>query len=355
MRKICFLIGILVWGTIQTAKAADENIVLLMNAVNEQHLTPLDLPKLTMAAFEGLHNMDPKIRVANDKSRFTFYYDAKVYKNFNKPETDEIADWAELIDKVFKAAVQISPQISLKDFEAPDAMMSQMVATLDKDSKFYTAMEMADKSNLKRKVNFASRLIGDILYIRIGVFDVNTYQKMAELLRENKNAQALILDLRGNSGGQLLSASKVAGAFLEAGIVFMTKGKSKYSSMVYQASAKDEFEDKPVAVLVDANTASAAELVAGSLQEQSRAMIVGTETFGKGTTQNLQLLPNGSILAITNAAIYLPSGTSFTNRGVLPDYCVSNKTHSPENCERQDRMNNEEDVETAVMLLKSRI
>ena len=86
MRKICFLIGILVWGTIQTAKAADENIVLLMNAVNEQHLTPLDLPKLTMAAFEGLHNMDPKIRVANDKSRFTFYYDAKVYKNFNKPE-----------------------------------------------------------------------------------------------------------------------------------------------------------------------------------------------------------------------------------------------------------------------------
>ena len=355
MRKIWLLVGVLMFGTMQTAKAADENIVMMMNAVKEQHLSPLDLPKLSMAAFEGLHKMDPKVRVANDKSRFTFYYDAKVYKNFNKPENEEITDWAELIDQIFKAAVQISPQISLKDFEAPDVMISQMVATLDKDSKLYTAMEMADKSNLKRRVNFASRMIDNILYIRIGVFDVNTYHKMTMLLRKHKNAQALILDLRGNSGGQLLAASKVGGAFLESGIVFMTKGKSKYASMVYQASAKDEFDDKPVAVLVDADTASAAELVAGSLQEQSRAIIIGTETFGKGTTQNLQQLPNGSILAITNAAIYLPSGKSFADQGVVPDYCVSADANNAGKCVKQSRENREEDVETAVKLLKSRI
>lgn len=366
MRRFWVYVGFLMLGFIPTAHGADENILLFMNTVKDEHVEQIDLTKLTMAAFEGLHKMDPKVRVANDKSRFTFYYDAKVYKNFNKPESDDTTDWAELIDRVFKAAVQISPKISLKDYEAPDAMMSQMVVSLDKDSKLYTAMEMADKSKLKRKVNFASRMIDNILYLRIGAFDVNTAQEVNELIRDNEDAQALIIDLRGNSGGQLLSASKVAGAFLESGIVFMTKGKSKYSNMVYQASDKDEFEDKPIVVLVDGKTASAAELVAGSLQEQSRAIIMGTETFGKATTQHLLELPNGSILAITNAKIYLPSGKTFIDEGMMPDFCLSvprddiknfmvSKTAADKKCERQERYGQEDDVKMAVELLKTRI
>lgn len=354
MRKFWVYVVFLMLGFMPTAHGADENILGFMNTVKNEHIEPIDLTKLTMAAFEGLHNMDPKVRVANDKSRFTFYYDAKVYKNFNKPESDDTTDWAELIDRVFQAAVQISPKISLKDYEAPDAMMSQMVVSLDKDSKLYTAMEMADKSKLKRKVNFYSRMIDEILYIYIGLFDANTYLQVVGTLRENSNAKALILDLRGNRGGQLDSASKVASMFLEGGIVFMTKGRLAETNVVYQATARDEFEEKPIVVLVDSNTASAAEVLAGSLQEQSRAIIVGTETFGKGTTQQLLDLPNGSVLAITNAVIYLPSGKSFIGRGVFPDFCVNNEKTN-DNCERQDRVNNEEDIEAAVRLLKSRI
>ena len=366
MRKFWVYVGFLMLGFIPTAHGADENILLFMNTVKNEHIEQIDLTKLTMAAFEGLHKMDPKVRVANDKSRFTFYYDAKVYKNFNKPESDDTTDWAELIDRVFKAAVQISPKISLKDYEAPDAMMSKMVESLDKDSKLYTAIEMADKSKLRRKVNFSSRKIGDILYVRIGSFGVNTYLQIKKLLQSEQNIQALILDLRGNSGGQLASASKVAGMFLEGGIVFMTKGISEATNRVYQATAKDEFDEKPVVVLVDSKTASAAEIVAGSLQEQSRAIIMGTETFGKGTTQHLVEFPNGSILAITNAKIYLPSGKAFINNGVMPDFCLSvphdeinsfiaSKPQGERKCEHQEREGNEEDVKMAVELLKTRI
>ena len=136
--------------------------------------------------------------------------------------------------------------------------------------------------------------------------------------------------------------------------------------MVYSASEKGDFEGKPIVILVDGQTASAAEMMAGSLQEQSRALLVGTETYGKGTTQRLISFPNSSVLALTNAYIYLPSGKSFTDNGVMPDYCLSGKRGAAETkaavaekssgaCVRENREGRDEDVEAAVELLKTRI
>lgn len=366
MRKILvFVCGLMMLLT-NKVLAADENLEMFVSALENSHIMHVDMPKLTMAAFQGLKDMDPKINIANDKSRFTFYYDTKVYKNFNKPDPENVKEWLELIDKVTKAAIEISPNMALKDFEIPDAIMSRMAETLDEDSKFYRSMDLVDKSAIKRKLNFATREIGEILYVRIGTFNVKTPEQMAELLQNEKKAKAMIIDLRGNSGGQLSAAAKVGSMFLEEGIVFLTRGHGEDANVLYPADPEDMFAEKPIAILVDGNTASAAELFAASLQEQSRAVLLGTETYGKGTTQRLVTLPNGSVLAVTNAAIYAPSGMSFRERGVQPDYCLSGKNNRQENleslkidnvktCKQQNREGLDVDVELARRLLESRI
>ena len=143
MRKILAGVMAVLGFSLGNALAADENLLIFVDAIEQSYIEPRPMHRLAMAAFKGLHDMDPKVRVADDDVRFTLYYDAKVYKNFNKPEEDNALEWVELIDKVFKAVVQVSPQVSLKDFEAPDAMMNRMVEILDKDSKFYRAMDLA--------------------------------------------------------------------------------------------------------------------------------------------------------------------------------------------------------------------
>ena len=366
MRKILAVVWVLLMAGVGNVRAADENLMAFVGAVEQSYIEPLPIADLAKAAFKGLQDMDPKVRIADDKTRFTFYYDAKVYRNFNKPEGENSREWVELIDRVFKAAVKISAPISLRDYEAPDAMMSRMVEALDKDSKFYRAMDMADNSALKARRNFASRRIGDILYVRVGVFDINTSKQMSELMAQEKGAKAMILDLRGNSGGQLEAAAQVAGLFLDGGMMFMTRGRGTEANMVYSAEAKGDFDGKPVAILTDGETASAAELMAGSLQEQNRALLLGTETFGKRTTQRLVSLPNGSVFGLTNAYVYLPSGESLAEGGVRPDYCLSGKKGTAEaiaavaepgkgGCARENRKLRDEDVEAAVELLKTRI
>ena len=132
----------------------------------------------------------------------------------------------------------------------------------------------------------------------------------------------LILDLRNNPGGVLNGAVEVTDLFLDAGLVVYTQGRDKASRNDFDASAGDALNGKPLVVLVNGGSASASEIVAGALQDQERAIVVGNRTFGKGSVQTVLPLSKDRALKLTTARYYTPKGRSIQAEGIEPDIAV---------------------------------
>lgn len=151
----------------------------------------------------------------------------------------------------------------------------------------------------------------DIGYIALNSFAIKSDEEIRTALKKLKKQgmKYLILDLRGNGGGSLRSAVEICDEFLfPPQIIVITKGRTPESYAEYKAKKKGQFEDLPVAVLVNHYSASASEIVAGALQDHKRAIIIGTKTFGKGLVQTLYPLSEDTALALTTAKYYTPSG-----------------------------------------------
>jgi len=147
-------------------------------------------------------------------------------------------------------------------------------------------------------------------YIRIGSFSATTYQEFTESMQKlyKQGMKDLILDLQGNGGGYLQAAADLAGEFLEQGdLIVYTKGRT-VPRREYKADAAGSFRKGRLVVLVDEYSASAAEIVTGAIQDQDRGLVVGRRTFGKGLVQRPVELPDGSMIRLTIANYYTPSG-----------------------------------------------
>ena len=131
-----------------------------------------------------------------------------------------------------------------------------------------------------------------------------------------------MFDLRDNPGGLLNQAVKVSDDFLDGGLIVYTQGREENQQQKYFSHKKNDFEDYPMVVLVNGGSASASEIVAGALQDQKRAVIVGTQTFGKGSVQTILPLDDHSALRLTTARYYTPTGRSIQAVGITPDVDV---------------------------------
>ena len=132
--------------------------------------------------------------------------------------------------------------------------------------------------------------------------------------------KGLILDLRSNPGGRFEQAISVSDVFLDSGIIVSTRFRTEEQNMAAYARADDSEEDYPIIVLVDGGSASASEIVAGALQDHGRALILGTQTFGKGSVQTVIPMSDGSGLCLTTARYYTPSGRSIqVSGGITPN------------------------------------
>ena len=160
--------------------------------------------------------------------------------------------------------------------------------------------------------------------IRISRFQNQTGARLLEAIRrvEEVNGGPLsgaVLDLRNNPGGILSGAVSVADAFLDDGLIVYTEGRDPDSREEYYAKPSDFLSGVPIVALVNGGSASAAEIVAGALQDRRRAVIAGTRTFGKGSVQTIVTLDDGSALKLTTSRYYTPSGHSIQARGITPD------------------------------------
>lgn len=160
-------------------------------------------------------------------------------------------------------------------------------------------------------------------WIRLTRFSGHTTQDLLEALksaRSKGDIRGIVLDLRNNPGGLLEQSVSVSDAFLREGVIVSMRGRDSGSERTYQAKAQTTDVDAPLVVLVNAGTASAAEIVAGALRDQKRAVILGERTFGKGSVQNIIPMPDGTGLKLTVALYYTPSGKSIQAEGIVPDF-----------------------------------
>ncbi len=174
-------------------------------------------------------------------------------------------------------------------------------------------------------VKGAKMLEDGIGYVRVAQFNEPTNEALQRavdrLLKEGM--QALILDLRNNPGGLLSSAVDVSGNFLKRGdLIVSTKGRSGFGTQEYKAQRDAHYDDFALVILVNGGSASASEIVAGALQDNHRAILIGEKTFGKGSVQSVIPLEDGSAIRLTTAKYYTPSGRTIHEKGVEPDIVI---------------------------------
>ncbi|MET0232237.1 MAG: S41 family peptidase, partial [Rhodanobacteraceae bacterium] len=186
---------------------------------------------------------------------------------------------------------------------------------------------------LKREVIRVASVRGRLLepgyaYVRLSQFQSDTgaqlHRRIERLQQDNKAPlRGMILDLRSNPGGLLTSAVEVSDIFLDSGVIVTTKGRLKEADLSFRAAPGDALNGAPLVVLVDNGTASAAEIVAGALKDNHRALLMGRRTFGKGSVQTVLPLDADHAVKLTTARYYTPSGGSIQAAGIQPDIALA--------------------------------
>jgi carboxyl-terminal processing protease len=169
-------------------------------------------------------------------------------------------------------------------------------------------------------------------YLRISQFQVNSGAEVGKALAllkkqsAEKNLRGIILDLRNNPGGVLQAAVEVTDHFLSKGLIVYTKGRIANSELRFSADAADASDGVPLVVLINGGSASASEIVAGALQDHKRGVLMGTNSFGKGSVQTVLPLNNERGLKLTTALYFTPNGRSIQAQGIVPDIVVRRAT-----------------------------
>ncbi|MEQ8639444.1 MAG: S41 family peptidase [Alphaproteobacteria bacterium] len=172
-----------------------------------------------------------------------------------------------------------------------------------------------------------ARRTNDVLHIHLTGFNQETARRLAGVLggidHSDTALKGLVLDLRGNPGGLLDQAIEVADLFMSSGVILTTDGRHPDADQNFAAGGQDLARGLPLVVLINGNSASAAEVVAAALQDRGRGLIVGTNSFGKGSIQSITRLPNDGELTLTWARFVAPSGYAIHGLGLLPDICTA--------------------------------
>jgi carboxyl-terminal processing protease len=185
--------------------------------------------------------------------------------------------------------------------------------------KEYTVTVTRDTIELP---NIESELKGDVGYVRLAQFNAKSGEDIAKAVKslEKKGARSFVLDLRDNPGGLLEEAVDVTSLFVPSGIVVSVD--SRVGDTISQRATGNDITDAPLVVLINGNSASASEIVAGALQDHGRATLLGEKSFGKGSVQTVEQLSNGGAVKFTTAHYLTPKGRSIDGEGLTPDVVV---------------------------------
>ncbi len=314
----------------------------VFNQLRSNFVEEIDDHTLLVAAIEGmLSKLDP----------WSAFIDAEQSQEFDDSAKGryggigvslDLREWRLLVDSVtpdgpaaragviagdLVTAVNGRPVRGRKIFESADALTGEPGSEVTVRIK--SRNKRSRELKLVREFIPVSSVNSELLKGGIGYFEITHFHRNSHLELENsiktlqEQAQTLmngvILDLRGNPGGVVLPAVEMADGFLDEGLIVYTKGRYDASLLEFRAHPGQWAADVPVAILVDGKTASASEVLAGSLQDHGRAVIIGEQMFGKGSIQSIFNLRNGSILKLTTAHYFTPLGKTIHEQGIEPD------------------------------------
>ena len=208
--------------------------------------------------------------------------------------------------------------------------------------EFTLVRELAPKSSVRSQM-----LEQGIGYIRIAVFQEETseeFKSAIHQLQTESPLQGLVLDLRNNPGGLMPISVEVADTLIDQGLLLYTEGRLPDANKQYYATYGDLTNGAPIAVLINGGSASASEIVAGALQDQERATIIGTQSFGKGSVQSVIPLGDGRAIKLTTAHYLTPNGRFIHGQGIEPDIIVDSTT--------QETGSRDSQIAKAILLLK---
>lgn len=235
----------------------------------------------------------------------------------------EAGDRIVKIDGEETAGISIMDAVSkLRGPKGTDVTISIMRDGFDRPKDYTITRDIIKIKSVRHRV-----LNDGVGYIRISSFQENTADDLKAALKElnshNPPLWGLVLDLRNNPGGLLDQAITVSDLFLKSGVIVTTKGRSSAESgKIYRARDLGIEPNMPIIVLVNGGTASGSEILAGALRDNNRALLLGTQTFGKGVMQMIVPLRDGSALKLTTAKYYTPSGVCIQAMGLTPDFVV---------------------------------
>jgi carboxyl-terminal processing protease len=231
-------------------------------------------------------------------------------------------------DQILKIEDKFTKDISIMDAvkmmrgpRGSKIRITIMRESFEKPQEFTMLREIIKVKSVK-----SSTLEDGYAYVRIAQFQERTADDLERALEQLRlknggSLRGLILDLRNNPGGLLDQAVKVSDVFLPGGLIVYTKGREEENQMKFSAHPNTE-DDFPMVVLINSGSASASEIVAGALQDHGRAVVMGTQSFGKGSVQTIIPLTDNSGLRLTTARYYTPNGTSIQATGISPDIVV---------------------------------
>jgi carboxyl-terminal processing protease len=313
----------------------------VLSLVEENYVNKVDAKKLIRGAIRGmLRTLDPH----------TTYLNPEYFKEMQVETTGRFGGLGVEISirdgvltvvtpiedtPAYKAGVQAGDQIILIEEEpTKDLLLQEIVKKLRGKPGTKVKITVRRKGEkelipftITRQIirikSVRSRMLeDDIAYIRVRSFQNGTGREVKDALSslEDKGARALVLDLRNNPGGLLSQAVSVSDIFLEAGsLIVYTKGRMTDQEHRFTSTHKALGGKIPMAVLVNAGSASASEIVAGALQDLERAKLIGVKTFGKGSVQTVVPLSDGSGLRLTTALYFTPKGKRIQGEGIEPD------------------------------------
>lgn len=308
-----------------------EIAVNMMRELSVGYVDPIDPDRLMQGAAAGMvRDLDP----------YTEYIPEEEMSDFELLTTGKYGGVGSLIRKkggwvtfaqpyegspADRAGIRIGDRILSIDGKSAEGFTTEQVSALlkgDPGSKVRIGIERLDgtRSNLTLtreriaipSVPYAGRVAGGIGYVRHSDFTEGSYEELRaaiERLRSEGPLEGLILDYRSNGGGILQEAVRILSMFVPKGTeVVSTRGRTEASKQTYRTQSEPAFADLPLAVLVNGQTASAAEIVAGALQDLDRAVLIGQRSFGKGLVQSTRPLGYNAMLKLTTAKYYIPSG-----------------------------------------------
>ena len=222
-----------------------------------------------------------------------------------------------------------------------------VVKRKDSEPKSYTiTRKEIEIKSVSQKVPENIKMPKDIEYIRLSSFiSRNASKEVSDILTNNPDKKAIIIDLRSNPGGLLTNAIYISDMFLNGGSIVSTVDRDGYKDTT--KASRGVLTTKPVVVLVDKGSASASEIFSGAIKDNKRGIIVGTQSFGKGLVQEINRLPNGAGVNITIQKYLTPSGTEKNKKGITPDVLVE---LTEENVKNKDDVQLKKAIEVAQQL-----